>query len=126
MLSVDNSKGRLLMATIMMSSPRLPRFRDLLMQPAAVAPAAAPGLPQRKDQATLSPKERQLFLDAITSLNTVGIYGQLVAIHADMSHTMHNMGPNPNDPIDPTGALGQQRFLPWHRVFLYQLERQLQ
>lgn len=110
------------MATMMMmSGPRPMRFRDLLPQPAA---AVAPGPMQRKDQAALSPKERQLFLDAFTSLNTSGVFGLFVAIHADMSHIMHNM--HGQDPNDPNGALGQQRFLPWHRVFLYQLERQLQ
>jgi hypothetical protein len=112
------------MATMMMmSGPRPMRFRDLLAQPAAAA-AAAPGPSQRKDQAALTPKERQLFLDAFTTLNTYGVFGQFVAIHADMSHIMHNM--HGQDPNDPTGARGQQRFLPWHRVFLYQLEQQLQ
>lgn len=103
--------------------PRPLRFRDFLEQPVAEAAAAAPL--QRKDQATLSPTERQLLLDAIAAVNTYGAYGQLVGIHADMSHSMHRMPPDV-DPNDPTGALGQQRFLPWHRVFLYELEQQLQ
>ncbi len=96
-------------------SPRLVTFADLLAAPAAVA------VPQRKDQAALSVEERGRFLDGINLLNQRGIFGQLVSIHSDMSHTMHNMGQN-----DPTSPLGQQRFLPWHRVFLSQLEQQLQ
>lgn len=76
---------------------------------------------QRKDQAKLTTEERQQFLNGINFLNQRGIFGQLVSMHTDMSHTMHNMGP-----ADPTSPLGQQRFLPWHRVFLYQLEQQLQ
>jgi hypothetical protein len=84
------------------------------------APAAA-ALPQRKDQAALSATERGRFLAAVNLLNQRGFYGALVSIHSDMSHTMHNMGPG-----DPTSALGQQRFLPWHRVYLSQLEQQLQ
>ena len=28
-------------------------------------------------------------------------------------------------PVDPTGSIGQQRFLPWHRVYLYVLEQRL-
>lgn len=114
------------MTTMAISPGPMPlRFRDLLEKPPVEAAAAAPAAPQRKDQADLSPAERQLFLDALTAVNTYGAYGQLVGIHTDMSHTMHRMPPNV-DPNDPTGVLGQQRFLPWHRVFLYELEQQLQ
>jgi hypothetical protein len=81
--------------------------------------AAAPP-PQRKDQAALSATEQGRFQSAVNLLNQRGFFGPLVSIHSDMSHTMHNM------PGDPTSALGQQRFLPWHRVYLYQLEQQLQ
>jgi tyrosinase len=87
---------------------------DRLEERAAPA-AAAP--PQRKDQAALSAIQRGRFLAAVNLLNQRGFYGALVSIHSDMSHTMHNMGPG-----DPTSALGQQRFLPWHRVYLSQLE----
>jgi tyrosinase len=102
-----------------MSGPRPVTFADLL-EPSAVAAAAA-AVPLRKDQATLSVEERGRFLDGIKLLNQRGIFSQLVSIHSDMSHTMHDMGPG-----DPTSPLGQQRFLPWHRVFLSQLEQQLQ
>ncbi len=104
-----------------MAGPRLVTFADLLTAPVTVAAPAAVAVPQRKDQSALSVEERGRFLDAINLLNQRGIFGQLVSIHSDMSHTMHNMGPD-----DPTSPLGQQRFLPWHRVFLSQLEQQLQ
>jgi len=96
-------------------------FRDLMdrLEERAAPAAAAP--PQRKDQAALSAIQRGRFLAAVNLLNQRGFYGALVSIHSDMSHTMHNMGPG-----DPTSALGQQRFLPWHRVYLSQLEQQLQ
>jgi tyrosinase len=94
------------------------RFRDLVRP---FAPTAAPVPPQRKDQASLSEDERGFFLLALNTLLRQGTYAQLVAIHSDMTHTMHNMGDG-----SPEAALGQQRFLPWHRVYLYQFERQLQ
>ncbi len=104
-----------------MLGPRIVTFADLLAAPTAMAAPAAVAVPQRKDQAALSAEERGRFLDGLNLLNQRGIFGQLVSIHSDMSHTMHNMGPS-----DPTSPLGQQRFLPWHRVFLSQLEQQLQ
>lgn len=95
-------------------------FRDLAdLQRGRIVEAATPPL-QRKDQAALSPTEQSRFLTAVNLLNQRGLYGALVSIHSDMSHTMHNMGPN-----DPTSPLGQQRFLPWHRVYLYQFEQLL-
>lgn len=102
-------------------------FAELIQAPTApaVAAAAAVPMPKRKNQAALSAEERGRFRGALTLLNEQGVFGQLVSIHSDMSHTMHNMGPG-GDPSDPTGALGQQRFLPWHRVYLYQLEQALQ
>lgn len=69
-----------------------------------------PDIHQRKDQATLSPKERQRFLDAFEMLNQTGQLGQFVTIHADMSHYQHR----------------SLRFLPWHRVFLSVVEGALQ
>jgi len=101
-------------------------FHDLIE--ARVTPVAPPVLRQRKDQAALTSAERLKLVDALTKLNhqpnpqAPSIFGQLVAIHSDMSHDMHNM---PMPPMDPTGAIGQQRFLPWHRVYLYVLEQRL-
>ena len=70
----------------------------------------------RKRASQLATQEQQRYLNGITALIQNGSYGQLVAIHADMRHVQHGaMGP-----------IGRQRFLPWHRDFLLQLERQLQ
>ncbi len=85
----------------------------------AVSTIAAAGPRERKSQAALSADEQQRFLKALDAINQPGSnqFGSLVAIHADMRHNMHNMG-------DGTlmSQLGQQRFLPWHRVYLYELE----
>jgi tyrosinase len=62
----------------------------------------------RKDQATLTPHEQQRFLCALNVLIANGTYGQLVDVHAEM-HMQHT-----ND-----------RLLPWHRIFLLQLENAL-
>jgi len=90
-------------------------------------PVPAPAITRtRKDQAALTDQERQQFIEALDSLNLVdqtgvSAYGRLVAIHADMGHHMHDMGDG-----SPMSALGQQRFLPWHRVYLYEFELLLQ
>jgi hypothetical protein len=60
---------------------------------------------QRKDQARLTACEQQRFLCALNVLIANGTYGKLVDIHAEM-HMQHT-----ND-----------RLLPWHRIFLLQLE----
>jgi tyrosinase len=65
---------------------------------------------ERKDQSALTDVEQQRFLCALNVLIANGTYGNLVAIHSDMSHMMH----------------GSDRFLPWHRVYLIQLEQALQ
>jgi len=69
-----------------------------------------PPLEDRPDQATWSPTQQERFVCAVNVLIANGTYGNLVAIHGDMSHMMH----------------GTQRFLPWHRVYLMQLEQALQ
>lgn len=63
----------------------------------------------RKDQASLTAVERKRFLCAYQTLINDGRLGALVAIHAQ-THYQH----------------GSQRFLPWHRVYLLQLEQALQ
>jgi hypothetical protein len=66
----------------------------------------------RADHRTLSAAQRQQFNDAIQQVHADGSYQALAAVHADMSHNMHsNMG-----------AVGKQRFLPWHRVYLLKME----
>jgi tyrosinase len=57
-----------------------------------------------------------LYVNGIQALIADGTYGRLVAIHGDMSHDQHGS-------MGPTGA---ERFLPWHRAFLRQLEAALQ
>lgn len=39
-------------------------------------------------------------------------YGKMVGHHSNMSHNMHGMN-----------AIGEQRFLPWHRTYLLKIER---
>ena len=73
---------------------------------------------ERRDQATLGAEERERFTCALNVRIADGSFGQLVSIHADMSHHMHDM----MAAGDPTGAIGQQRFLPWHRVYLLVFE----
>src|SRR5712691_187197 len=62
----------------------------------------------RKDQSRLSAQEIERFLCALDTLIQNGEYGKLVDIHAEM-HMQHT-----ND-----------RLLPWHRIFLLQLETSL-
>ncbi|HEV3163007.1 MAG TPA: tyrosinase family protein [Isosphaeraceae bacterium] len=70
----------------------------------------------RKNQADLSAEEQNRFIAGIDALIQSAFYGQLVSIHSDMSHRMHSMD----------GPVGTQRFLPWHRIYLFQLETELQ
>ena len=81
-----------------------------------------PRLRERRDQAMLSPVEQERFLCALNIRIADGSFGQLVNVHADMTHHMHDMAA----PGDPTGAIGQQRFLPWHRVYLLIFEQLLE
>jgi len=70
----------------------------------------------RKNASSLSVAEQNVFVNCINQLIQSGAYGELVAIHGDMSHDQHGgMGP-----------IGTQRFLPWHRDFLLKLEQQMQ
>jgi tyrosinase len=72
----------------------------------------------RKKEQDLTKTERTRLIDAFTVINQSGTFGKFVAIHADMSHHQHRMTSAPDD-------LGAQRFLPWHRVFLDQVETAL-
>jgi tyrosinase len=74
----------------------------------------------RKNQKHMTSSEKQIMLAAIQDLVDNGEYGKLVAIHGDMKHRMHGTGMDGTD--DP---VGEQRFLPWHREFLLQLEKKL-
>ncbi len=70
----------------------------------------------RKSATSLTTAEQTRFKNGITALlaNPSNPYGKLVAAHVDMSHNQHGMN-----------AIGTQRFLPWHRVFLLRLEELL-
>ena len=71
----------------------------------------------RKSATATSALERARFTNGISTLlaDPANPYGKLVAAHVDMSHNQHGMN-----------AIGTQRFLPWHRVFLLRLEELLQ
>ncbi len=64
---------------------------------------------ERKDQASLSVTEQGRFLCAYNTLISNGTLGPLVDIHKDPAHMPHTT----------------QRLLPWHRVYLLQLEMAL-
>lgn len=72
----------------------------------------------RKNQKDLTNNEQDAFKDGITQLIANGTFSSIVQIHADMNHQMHGTGTN--------YYLGYHRFLPWHRVFLSELEKELQ
>lgn len=65
----------------------------------------------RKDANTLTNTERAEFVDAVLQLKAQGIYDQFVLRHANA-----NMGAIHSCPA----------FLPWHRRFIYDFERELQ
>jgi tyrosinase len=67
-------------------------------------------LDERKDQAKMTQTERDRFVNAYQSINTPAVLGTMVSHHADMTHNMHS----------------SPRFLPWHRVYLSELEEMLQ
>jgi tyrosinase len=100
-------------------APMMPATMDsfaqmLLMTPSAILrrlklPPWFPLIYERKDQAALTDVEQERFLCAYQTLLNDGRLGALVAIHAQ-THYQH----------------GSQRFLPWHRVYLVQLEQLLQ
>src|SRR5947207_2670774 len=74
----------------------------------------------RKSAFGLSVPEQQSFIAAVNHMNAgtpTTAYGAVVGIHADMTHRMHT--------IMGGGAIGRQRFLPWHRDFLLRFEQAL-
>jgi tyrosinase len=68
----------------------------------------------RKDAETLTTQERDRFLQAFADLNTPDPGGTFSTFHA-----MHLGNTNPE-------AHGRDAFLPWHRAYLLDLERELQ
>lgn len=73
----------------------------------------------RRNHLSLTPDERKQFNKAIELTISTGAYNALVAIHSDMSHNHHGSS-MAADPV-----LGRLRFLSWHRVYLFELERLL-
>ncbi len=72
----------------------------------------------RKKASATTVAEQNRYLNVVTQLiNGPGNrYGNLVAVHADMSHNMHG----------GMGQIGEQRFLSWHRVSLLRMEEMMQ
>ncbi len=72
----------------------------------------------RKKASAITVAEQNRYLNVVTQLiNGPGNrYGNLVAVHADMSHNMHGS----------MGQIGEQRFLSWHRVSLLRMEEMMQ
>jgi hypothetical protein len=62
--------------------------------------------------------EQMAYIAAVTAMIASGKYLDLVNIHKDMKHRMHNM--------TGTDMIGQLRFLSWHRAFLIEFETELQ
>lgn len=71
-------------------------------------------MPVRKRATKLKKSEKEMFVNVITALINNREYGRLVSHHM-MEHRMHSMG--------GMDSVGLQRFLPWHRVYLYKLEQ---
>lgn len=90
-------------------------FRQRLFQ-THLPQARAAALTTRVSEAELGDADRQGFIAAYNQLINTGFISDCVSIHADMSHMMH----------DSMGPVGAQRFLPWHRVFLFVFEQHLQ
>lgn len=65
----------------------------------------------RKDANTLSPAERQEFVNAVHALKQSGRYDQFVLRHANTPMTAIHRSP---------------AFLPWHRRFIFDFEQELQ
>lgn len=87
---------------------------------------------KRKNQADMTQGEKDQYITGIRRLMNLpinnGNYGQQVAIHGNMCHRMHaGMDGGPQDmcsvPLSP--GSGQERFLPWHRVYLWEIEQLL-
>ena len=72
----------------------------------------------RKNQKVLTEDQQELFKNTIIQLIEDGTFRSIVLHHADMSHQMHGTGTD--------HYLGYHRFLPWHRVFISELEKELQ
>lgn len=71
---------------------------------------------KRKNQSSMTDEEKERFLNAIQTLISSGDYGRHVSHHANHNHRMHSFH----------GRIGMLRFLPWHRIYLFELEQMMQ
>jgi hypothetical protein len=76
----------------------------------------------RKDARKLTAAERDRLLQAISSLHRRGGYVPFVSIHDDAARGKVNTGIN----YWPDQSHRMAGFLPWHRAFLLQFEREIQ
>ena len=72
----------------------------------------------RKNQDNMSDPEIAVFKDCIKKLIEDETYSKLVRHHSNMNHRMHGTGSG--------DYIRYHRFLPWHRVFLIELEKEMQ
>lgn len=96
-----------------------PQYSDCIHENGSTTPTEpVPALQIiRKNQKDLTEQERERFKTAYTALIDEGFMTIHVGHHADMSHQMHG---------GMSGEIGYQRFLPWHRIYLWILEQELQ
>jgi tyrosinase len=88
----------------------------------SIVPPAPPGLAviTRKRSSRMTVEEQNRYISVIrTLLNTPGNpYGRLVGIHANPLHRMHGI-------MSQFWPQSIERFLPWHRRYLLELERMM-
>ncbi|MFD4370176.1 tyrosinase family protein [Streptomyces sp. NPDC058486] len=72
----------------------------------------------RKNQATLTAAEKTAFVDALLELKRQGVYDRFVRTHDEFVMSDSDFGPRV--------AHRSPSFLPWHRYFLIEFERELQ
>ena len=70
----------------------------------------------RENQSEITESKKKKFIEALKTLFKNGQYAELVSIHSDSRHRHHFSGETEDVP---------GRFLPWHRLFLYELENRL-
>ncbi len=71
---------------------------------------------KRKNQSNMTNDEKEYFLNSIQTLISSGDYGKHVSYYGNHNHRMHSSH----------GEIGKTRFLPWHRIYLFELEQMLQ
>lgn len=92
------------------------KYRDICDRPGPDEPDAPLGPVVRKNQADMTDAEKTRFRDGIEALISNGFFSLHVGHHVGMTHRMHGSS---------FGFIGFERFLPWHRVYLFKLGEQL-